>query len=75
MRQTFFVNRGGWDHHSETIALQQGMLSEVDAAVSAFWQQLVALNLQNQVTLFSASDFGRTLTSNDRGSDLHGRGY
>jgi uncharacterized protein (DUF1501 family) len=69
VRQTFFVNRGGWDHHSETIALQQGMLAEVDAALSAFWQQLVALNLQNQVTLFSASDFGRTLTSNDRGSD------
>lgn len=69
VRQTFFVNRGGWDHHSATLALQLGMLGEVDAAVSAFWQQLVALGLENQVTLFSASDFGRTLTSNDQGSD------
>ncbi len=69
VRQTFFVNRGGWDHHSDTLALQLGMLGEVDAAVSAFWQQLVALGLENQVTLFSASDFGRTLTSNDQGSD------
>ena len=69
VRQTFFVNRGGWDHHSDTLALQLGMLGEVDAAVSAFWQQLVALGIENQVTLFSASDFGRTLTSNDQGSD------
>ena len=69
VRQTFFVNRGGWDHHSDTLALQFGMLGEVDAAVSAFWQQLVALGIENQITLFCASDFGRTLTSNDQGSD------
>ncbi len=69
VRQTFFVNRGGWDHHSETLAQQLDMLAEVDDAVGAFWAQLVALGLENQVTLFSASDFGRTLTSNDRGSD------
>jgi len=68
-RQTFFVNRGGWDHHSDTLALQQGMLGEVDAAIYAFWTQLVKLGVQSQVTLFTASDFGRTLTSNDRGSD------
>lgn len=69
VRQTFFVNRGGWDHHSDTIALQGAMLPEIDAALGAFWTQLGHLNLQNQVTIFSASDFGRTLTSNGRGSD------
>jgi uncharacterized protein (DUF1501 family) len=69
LRQTFFVNRGGWDHHSETIAQQQVMLGEVDAAIGAFWAQLVALGIENQVTLFTGSDFGRTLTSNARGSD------
>jgi uncharacterized protein (DUF1501 family) len=69
VRQTFFVNRGGWDHHSDTLPLQQAMLGEVDGAIGAFWQQLVALGIENQVTLFTGSDFGRTLTSNDRGSD------
>jgi uncharacterized protein (DUF1501 family) len=69
LRQTFFVNRGGWDHHSETIAQQQVMLAEVDAALAAFWAQLVALGIENQVTIFTGSDFGRTLTSNARGSD------
>jgi len=69
LRQTFFVNRGGWDHHSDTLLLQRDMLAEVDAAVGAFWAQLTALGIENQVTLFTGSDFGRTLTSNDRGSD------
>jgi uncharacterized protein (DUF1501 family) len=68
-RQTFFVNWGGWDHHSETLAHQAAMLPQVDAAVSAFWQQLVALGVEDNIVLFSASDFGRTLTSNGRGSD------
>lgn len=68
-RQTFFVNRGGWDHHSDTLNLQGGMLPEVDNALWAFWQQLVAMGAQNNVLLFSASDFGRTLTSNGQGSD------
>jgi uncharacterized protein (DUF1501 family) len=68
-RQTFFVNWGGWDHHSDTLSNQEAMLPQVDAAVDAFYQQLVAMGLENDVTLFSASDFGRTLTSNGRGSD------
>lgn len=69
LRQTFFVNRGGWDHHSDTLPLQEVMLAEVDDAIGAFWDQLVALGIANHVTLFTGSDFGRTLTSNDRGSD------
>ncbi len=69
LRQTFFVNLGGWDHHSNTIEEQQWMLKDVDDAIGAFWDQLVLLGIENQVTLFTGSDFGRTLTSNDRGSD------
>ena len=69
VRQTFFVNRGGWDHHSNTLAQQAAMLPEIDAALGAFWAQLGALGVQPNVTIFSASDFGRTLTSNSQGSD------
>ncbi|MCE9612073.1 MAG: DUF1501 domain-containing protein [Chthoniobacter sp.] len=69
VRQTFFVNRGGWDHHSNTLALQAAMLPEIDAALGAFWTQLGLLGVQPNVTIFSASDFGRTLTSNSQGSD------
>lgn len=41
----------------------------MDEAIGAFYQQLQILGVENDVTLFSASDFGRTLTSNGRGSD------
>ena len=68
-RQTFFVGRGGWDHHSDTLLHQSEMLPEMDAALGAFYQQLQILGVENDVCIFSASDFGRTLTSNGRGSD------
>jgi uncharacterized protein (DUF1501 family) len=68
-RQTFFVNRGGWDHHNEVRASQDAMLPEVDDAIGALWNAVVAMGVQDQVVIYSASDFGRTLTSNARGSD------
>lgn len=69
VRQTFFVNLGGWDHHSGVLNLQGAMLPQISQAIGAFYNQLVAMNMQDKVTLFTASDFGRTLTSNGQGSD------
>ncbi len=69
VRQTFFVQWGGWDHHDNVLDNQAAMLPQVSAAIGAFYNALVAIGLGNNVTLFSASDFGRTLTSNSRGSD------
>ena len=68
-RQTFFVNFGGWDHHDEVMNNQAAMLPVVSEAIGAFYNALALLGVENQVTLFTASDFGRTLTSNGRGSD------
>lgn len=68
-RQTFFISYGGWDHHDEVIANQSAMLPIVSQAIGAFYNALTLLSIQNNVTLFLASDFGRTLTSNGRGSD------
>lgn len=68
-RNTFFVNYGGFDHHSNLLNEQATMLPVVDGAVKAFYETLVALGAENEVVLYSASDFGRTLTSNSQGSD------
>ena len=68
-RQTFFIEYGGWDHHDNLIAQQAAMLPEVDAALKAFYDCLAALGLQNDVTVFTASDFGRTLTTDADGAD------
>jgi uncharacterized protein (DUF1501 family) len=72
-RQTFFVRCQGWDHHDEVIVSQAAMLSDVDASIASFWTALGELGLQDDVILFTASDFGRTLSSNGKGSD-HGWG-
>ena len=49
------------------------LLGQVDAGLKAFYDATVELGVQNNVTTFTASDFGRTLTSNGKGSD-HGWG-
>ncbi len=72
-RQTYFVKAPGWDHHDEVLASQAAMLADVDASVAAFWTAMGELGLQDDVLLFTASDFGRTLSSNGKGSD-HGWG-
>lgn len=68
-RNTFFVNYGGFDHHSGLLANHAAMLPVVDGAVKAFWDTIKALGAENEVVLYSGSDFGRTLTSNSQGSD------
>jgi uncharacterized protein (DUF1501 family) len=68
-RQVFFINRGGWDNHKEVLNNQATLFGELNEAIGAFWRELGHLGLQNDVVLFTASDFGRTLTSNGLGSD------
>jgi uncharacterized protein (DUF1501 family) len=75
-RQIFFVGIGGFDHHNDLLggqAGQQALLGRVGGAMAAFDQSMVSLGLGNQVTAFTASEFGRSLDSNGDGSD-HGWG-
>lgn len=68
-RQTFFVQRTGWDHHSELLNSQTAMLEEVVPALAAFQLALEELGVDKDVITFTASDFARTLRSNGRGTD------
>ena len=68
-RQIFFVSAGGWDHHDFLLSKQADMLPMVSGALSAFYEATKELGVENDVTAFTASDFGRTLTSNGDGSD------
>ena len=68
-RQTYFVLFGGWDHHDEVLDNQMAMLSVVSKGLKSFQDALIELGVYNNVTTFTASDFGRTLTSNGQGSD------
>lgn len=68
-RQTLFITYGGWDHHGELLDTQAGMLGILDEALTSFQKALDLLGLQDDVITFTASDFGRTLRSNGRGTD------
>jgi uncharacterized protein (DUF1501 family) len=72
-RQVFFVSLGGFDLHDNLIAKHATQLDLVSKAMTAFYNATAALGVASQVTAFTASDFGRTLTSNGDGSD-HGWG-
>ncbi len=68
-RQTLFLEFGGWDHHSELLNTQAGMLAVLDQSLHAFQQTLDLLGLGDEVVTFTCSDFGRTLRSNGQGTD------
>lgn len=68
-RQIFFAQAGGFDNHQNQIADQGNRFNELGPALRAFYNAIVALGVQDQVTLFTLSDFGRTLRVNDGGSD------
>ncbi len=72
-RQIFFVGMGGFDTHDGLIHRHGVQMARFDAAVSAFQSAMRQIGTEEQVTLFTGSDFGRTLSSNGRGSD-HGWG-
>jgi uncharacterized protein (DUF1501 family) len=68
-RQVFFAQTGGYDNHQNQLVDQGNRFNELGPALRAFYNALVALGMQDQVTLFTLSDFGRTLRVNDGGSD------
>ncbi len=72
-RQIYFVSIGGFDNHGAEYDKHTKLLSAVDDGVAAFQAKMEALGMSQNVTLFTASDFGRTLKSNGEGSD-HGWG-
>ena len=68
-RQIFFVAAGGFDTHDAHLLNQPKLLSDLSASLTAFYQATVELGAASNVTTFTHSDFGRTLTSNGDGSD------
>jgi uncharacterized protein (DUF1501 family) len=72
-RQVFFVSMGGYDFHDRLLVDQANQLRALSLALDMFYDLTVELGVASQVTTFTASDFGRTMTANGDGSD-HGWG-
>ncbi|MEP7078506.1 MAG: DUF1501 domain-containing protein [Chthoniobacterales bacterium] len=72
-RQIFFCSVDGYDTHGDQLSGQANLLTELSQALNAFYSATAELGVAQQVTTFTASDFGRTFPTNGSGSD-HGWG-
>jgi uncharacterized protein (DUF1501 family) len=72
-RQVFFVSLGGFDSHDNENRNNADLMARLAHAMKYFDTALGAMGAQSKVTTFTASDFGRTFTSNGDGTD-HGWG-
>jgi uncharacterized protein (DUF1501 family) len=73
-RQIFFVNYGGFDTHGAQIATQGPLLQDLSQSISAFYNATVELGVDQSVTTFTSSEFGRTLMANSSGGTDHAWG-
>ncbi len=77
-RQVFFVNTGGYDTHGDQLPQQADLLPVLSRALTGFYNALNSIaipggTLAKVATAFTASDFGRSMTANNGGTD-HGWG-
>lgn len=72
-RQIFYVSFGNFDTHQDQASRLPPLQAELDDALGAFMAWLADGGLGENVTVFTASEFGRTLVPNKTGTD-HGWG-
>jgi uncharacterized protein (DUF1501 family) len=68
-RDVFYTEDRGYDTHDDATATLMARLKEVDDAIGCFVKEMKSLGVWGNVTIASASEFGRTLTSNGKGTD------
>jgi uncharacterized protein (DUF1501 family) len=80
-RQIFFCSIGGFDTHTNETGsdpanpggqatqsgTQGGLMTQVSQAMKAFYDEMIAQGLSDNVTTFTLSDFGRTLQPSGSG--------
>jgi uncharacterized protein (DUF1501 family) len=73
-RQIFLVSLGGFDTHSNELNTQANLFGQLGPAVKAFYDAMVAIGANANVTAFTLSDFSRTLKPNTNGGTDHAWG-
>jgi uncharacterized protein (DUF1501 family) len=73
-RQIFFCGIGNFDTHSNQLALQASLLSQISPAMLAFYNATTEMGIANQVTSFTMSDFARTFQPNSNTGTDHAWG-
>jgi uncharacterized protein (DUF1501 family) len=73
-RTVFTVPVGGFDTHREQVEAQASLFRELSSAIGAFYAALDESGMAREVTLFTDSEFGRSLAPNAAGGTNHGWG-
>jgi len=73
-KQTFFVSQGGYDTHTNELASHNNLYGDLANALAGFYNAMKALGLQDNVTAFTMSDFGRVFKGNASGGTDHAWG-
>ncbi len=73
-RHIFFVSLGGFDTHANQMTKHATLLAQVGVALAGFYRATQDIGLDQQVTLFTQSDFGRTFKPNGDGGTDHAWG-
>ena len=67
-RDVFYVNYGGWDTHA-SLTTPGERFAVIDDALDSFKKEMKEQGIWENVVVFAASEFGRTLASNGGGTD------
>lgn len=73
-KQTFFVSQGGYDTHTNELASHNALYADLALALACFYKAVKSLDLHNNVTAFTMSDFGRVFKANASGGTDHAWG-
>ena len=68
-RQIFYVSQGGYDTHANQATNHPKLLRELSLALGDFQLALDEMSMENEVTTFNLSDFGRSVGNNGDGTD------
>ncbi|HEX4770677.1 MAG TPA: DUF1501 domain-containing protein [Bryobacteraceae bacterium] len=75
-RQIFFASLGGFDTHFNQSGMHAGLMQQVSDALTVFYKALAdsSVAAADSVTLFTESEFGRSLQPNTTGGTDHAWG-
>jgi uncharacterized protein (DUF1501 family) len=73
-RQIFLASLSGFDTHTNELYTQANLFAQLGPAVKAFYDAMVAISENANVTTFTLSDFSRTFKPNTGGGTDHAWG-
>lgn len=68
-----YTQHGSFDAHTNGIALQEAMLTDISSGIQDFYTDMKEANKSKDVIIFVFSEFGRRVKDNGNGTD-HGAG-